>query len=107
MCGSRTPFQPGSLIRETALAPLPALAAGGEPEDLLIGQGVFRSPVIVRGAQLFVGLGAGDLRFPTLDAGRGGAILLTGQDFARPHEAPEGVLPCSANSRRPASVPAS
>lgn len=80
-------FQPGSLIRETALDPLRALASGGEPEDLLIAQGVFRSPIVVRGARLFVGLGAGYLRFPTLDASRRNEILLT--DFYAAEVEPE------------------
>lgn len=70
-------FQPGSLIQETTLDPLRTLASGGEPEDLLIAQGIFRFRIATRAAQLFVGLGAGYLRFPTIDSSRRDGILLT------------------------------
>lgn len=70
-------FQPGSLIQETALDPLRRLAPGEEPEDLLIYQGIFRSQIAAGRPAVFVGLGAGYLRFPTLDTGRRDDILLT------------------------------
>ncbi len=70
-------FQPGSLIQESALDPLRGLAPGGEPEDLLIAQGIFRFPITTGGAQLFIGFGGGYLRFPTVDASRREEILLT------------------------------
>ena len=70
-------FQPGSLIQQTALDPLRGLAPGEEPENLLIAQGVFQSRIASGRAQLFFGLGAGYLRFPTLDTSRRDEILLT------------------------------
>ena len=70
-------FQPGSLIDETALNPLRELASGGQPEDLLIAQGIFQFRIRADGTRLFVGFGAGYLRFPTLDTSRRDEILLT------------------------------
>jgi len=70
-------FQPGSLIDETALDPLRALASAGQPEDALIVQGIFQLPIRAGGAHLFVGLGAGYLRTPTFDTSHRAEILLT------------------------------
>ena len=70
-------FQPGSLIQQTALDPLRGLAPGEEPEDLLIAQGIVQSQIAAGRAQIFVGLGAGYLRFPTWDTSRRDAVLLT------------------------------
>ena len=80
-------FQPGSLIQQTALDPLRRLAPGEEPEDLLIAQGIFQLPIRAGGARLFVGLGAGCLRFPTFDTSRRDEILLT--DFYAAEVEPE------------------
>lgn len=70
-------FQPGSLIDETGLDPLRALAPGGQPEDALIAQGIFQFPIGGAGARLFVGFGAGYLRCPTLDTSRRDEILIS------------------------------
>ena len=70
-------FQLSGVFGEVPFEPLRALAAGDEPEDLLIAQGIFQAPIAGGRAQLFVGLGAGLVRVPTLDTSRRDGIVLS------------------------------
>ena len=70
-------IQPGSLIWNTALDPLRGLAPGEEPENGLVAQGIFQSPIAAGRARVFFGLGAGYLRIPTWDPSRRDGVLLT------------------------------
>ncbi len=69
--------QPGRLIQQTALDPLRGLAPGEEPENALVAQSIFQSQIASGRARVFVGLGAGYLRFPTWDTSRRDEVLLT------------------------------
>lgn len=65
-------------FRDVPFEPIRALlAAGEEPEHLLIAQGIFEAPIAAGRAQLSIGLGAGLARVPTLDTSRRDGILLS------------------------------
>lgn len=64
-------------FRDVPFEPIRALAAGEEPEHLLIAQGIFQAPIAAGRAQLSIGLGAGLARVPPLDTSRRDGILLS------------------------------
>ena len=70
-------FRLPGVFREAPFEPLRALAAGEEPEHLLIAQGIFQAPIAAGRAQLSIGLGAGLARVPTLDTSRRDGVLLS------------------------------